>query len=161
MALKIYGLPGSTCTARVLATIFEKNVDDFVIEPVNLATGAHKKPEFLKMQVCMKLSHLAPPFRHTYIRMWFESFRLLIVVFVVIFIKDILSFFCFLISSLARPLWWAWWMSSPLSFLTRECVNPYCSRLDRFQSYRMESWNSLVSTLHSRSSWNYCMFQPS
>ena len=64
MALKIYGLPGSTCTARVLATIFEKNVDDFVIEPVNLATGAHKKPEFLKMQVCMKLSHLAPPFRH-------------------------------------------------------------------------------------------------
>ena len=67
MALKIYGLPGSTCTARVLATIFEKNVDDFVIEPVNLATGAHKKPEFLKMQVCVKLSHLLRVDIHTYV----------------------------------------------------------------------------------------------
>ena len=67
MALKIYGLPGSTCTARVLATIFEKNVDDFVIEPVNLATGAHKKPEFLKMQVCMKAASSVSTYIHMYV----------------------------------------------------------------------------------------------
>ena len=48
-----------------------------------------------------------------------------------------------------------------LSSRVNVSINPFCSRLDRFQSYRMESWNALVSTLHSRPSWNYCMFQPS
>jgi glutathione S-transferase len=34
----------------VLATLFEKHVEDFKIKPVDLATGEHKKPEYLKLQ---------------------------------------------------------------------------------------------------------------
>lgn len=49
MALKIYGVAMSTCTSRVLATAVEKGAD-FEIEPVDLSTGAHKKPEFLALQ---------------------------------------------------------------------------------------------------------------
>lgn len=50
MAPKIYGLPFSTCTARVLTTLFEKGVEDYELINVDLSTGAHKKPEFLKLQ---------------------------------------------------------------------------------------------------------------
>lgn len=44
-------LAGSTCIGRVLASLFEKNVEDFEVKPVDFASGEHKKPEFLKMQV--------------------------------------------------------------------------------------------------------------
>jgi hypothetical protein len=51
MGLTVVGLAGSTCTGRVLATLFEKNVEDFEVKPVDFASGEHKKPEFLKLQV--------------------------------------------------------------------------------------------------------------
>ncbi|KAJ8762239.1 hypothetical protein K2173_007395 [Erythroxylum novogranatense] len=47
--VKVYGTPLSTAAARVLACLFEKDVD-FQLIPVNLAKGEHKKPEFLKIQ---------------------------------------------------------------------------------------------------------------
>eukprot|EP00250_Pteridium_aquilinum_P015003 c22321_g3_i1 orf=154-801(-) len=47
--LKVYGLAMSTCTGRVLATAIEKCAP-FEIEPVDLFSGAHKKPEFLALQ---------------------------------------------------------------------------------------------------------------
>ena len=51
MGLTVVGLAGSTCTGRVLATLFEKNVEDFEVKPVDFAAGEHKKPEYLKLQV--------------------------------------------------------------------------------------------------------------
>ncbi|CAM6107293.1 unnamed protein product [Calypogeia fissa] len=50
MALKVYGMAPSTCTARVLLALFEKHVTDFEIVDVDLGKGEHKKPEFLKIQ---------------------------------------------------------------------------------------------------------------
>jgi len=50
MTIKVYGIPGSTCTGRVLATLYEKDVTDFEIVKVNLQTGDHKKPEYLALQ---------------------------------------------------------------------------------------------------------------
>ncbi|KAJ4980941.1 hypothetical protein NE237_031778 [Protea cynaroides] len=46
MALKLYGIPMSTCTARVLACIYEKNIQ-FQLVPFNLAVGEHKQPSFV------------------------------------------------------------------------------------------------------------------
>ncbi|XP_042505452.1 glutathione S-transferase F13 [Macadamia integrifolia] len=46
MALKLYGVPMSTCTSRVLACLHEKCVN-FELVPVNLAVGEHKQPPFL------------------------------------------------------------------------------------------------------------------
>ncbi|XP_077225497.1 glutathione S-transferase F13-like [Tasmannia lanceolata] len=46
MALKVYGIPMSTCTARVLSSIYEKEAD-FQIVPVNLQAGEHKQPSYL------------------------------------------------------------------------------------------------------------------
>lgn len=51
MGLTVVGLAGSTCTGRVLATLFEKNVEDFEVKPVDFASGEHKKPQHLKLQV--------------------------------------------------------------------------------------------------------------
>ena len=53
MGLTVVGVAGSTCTLRVLATLFEKHVEDFKIKPVDFASGEHKKPEYLKLQVCV------------------------------------------------------------------------------------------------------------
>jgi glutathione S-transferase len=50
MTIKIYGMAFSTCTARVLCTVFEKDVTDYEIVPVNVTAGEHKKPEYLAMQ---------------------------------------------------------------------------------------------------------------
>lgn len=50
MTIKVYGLYGSTCTGRVLTTLFEKDVTDYELIKVDLSTGDHKKPEFLKLQ---------------------------------------------------------------------------------------------------------------
>ena len=52
MGLTIVGVAFSTCTSRVLAALFEKNVEDFQIKPVDFANGEHKKPAHLKLQVC-------------------------------------------------------------------------------------------------------------
>uniref|UniRef100_A0A0C9S5E5 glutathione transferase n=1 Tax=Wollemia nobilis TaxID=56998 RepID=A0A0C9S5E5_9CONI len=46
--VKVYGLPFSTCTARVLACLHEKEVD-YELIPVNLMAGAHKQPPFLAL----------------------------------------------------------------------------------------------------------------
>jgi hypothetical protein len=37
----------------VLAALFEKHVEDFKIKPVDFASREHKKPEYLKLQVCI------------------------------------------------------------------------------------------------------------
>ncbi|KAK6940953.1 Glutathione S-transferase, C-terminal [Dillenia turbinata] len=47
MVLKLYGLPTSPCTTRVLACLHEKGLNyEFV--PVNLLDGEQKKPAFLE-----------------------------------------------------------------------------------------------------------------
>ncbi|KAK9139387.1 hypothetical protein Scep_009068 [Stephania cephalantha] len=46
MALKLYGVGMSTCTARVLACAEEKNAE-YELVPVNLGAGEHKQPSFL------------------------------------------------------------------------------------------------------------------
>ncbi|XP_044493012.1 glutathione S-transferase F13-like [Mangifera indica] len=46
MALKLYGAPMSTCTARVMTCLHEKSVD-FELVPVNLFAAEHKQPPFL------------------------------------------------------------------------------------------------------------------
>jgi len=53
MSITIFGTAGSTCTSRVLTTLFEKQVQDFVLKNVDLAKGEHKKPEYLKLQVSL------------------------------------------------------------------------------------------------------------
>ncbi|CAM6114461.1 unnamed protein product [Calypogeia fissa] len=50
MTLKVYGVAFSTYTGRVLATIFEKDVTDYWLVPVNIMTGEQQKPEFLALQ---------------------------------------------------------------------------------------------------------------
>ncbi|KAI5073615.1 hypothetical protein GOP47_0011628 [Adiantum capillus-veneris] len=47
--LKIHGIAMSTCTGRVMATAFEKDAP-FELQPVDLFSGAHKKPDFLALQ---------------------------------------------------------------------------------------------------------------
>ncbi|KAJ7977535.1 Glutathione S-transferase [Quillaja saponaria] len=46
MAIKLYGLPMSTATTRVLLCLHEKGVD-FELIPVNAFSGEHKQPPFL------------------------------------------------------------------------------------------------------------------
>jgi hypothetical protein len=73
MTIKIYGMPYSTCTARVLATLAEKEVEDYELVPVDLSVGAHKKPEFLKMQVLVPSSgHFALFGRKNYLHSQFQ-----------------------------------------------------------------------------------------
>ena len=40
----------STAVSRVLACLYEKNVD-FQLISINMSKGEHKKPDFLKLQV--------------------------------------------------------------------------------------------------------------
>ncbi|KAF5182235.1 Glutathione s-transferase [Thalictrum thalictroides] len=47
--VKVYGLPLSTCTARVLTCLIEKGVE-YELIPVDLSVGAHKQPAFLAKQ---------------------------------------------------------------------------------------------------------------
>merc|ERR1712100_341721 len=44
--MKLYGVPMSTCTSRVMACLHEKGAD-FELVPVNLGTGEHKQPPYL------------------------------------------------------------------------------------------------------------------
>ncbi|KAG9443756.1 hypothetical protein H6P81_015096 [Aristolochia fimbriata] len=46
MALKLHGIPVSTCTTRVLACAYEKGLEIEIV-PVNLLAGEHKTPDFL------------------------------------------------------------------------------------------------------------------
>ncbi|KAK6940952.1 Glutathione S-transferase, N-terminal [Dillenia turbinata] len=47
MGLKVYGVPMSACTARVLACLHEKGLE-FEFVPVNFFGGEHKQPPFLE-----------------------------------------------------------------------------------------------------------------
>ncbi|RKF53964.1 Glutathione S-transferase hmp2 [Erysiphe neolycopersici] len=48
MVIKIHGLKAATCTQGVLATLEEKGVD-YELVPIDLRTGQHKTPEYLKL----------------------------------------------------------------------------------------------------------------
>jgi glutathione S-transferase len=48
--MKLYGIASSTCTGRVLLSLFEKEVEDFELVIVNVRKGEGKKPEYLKLQ---------------------------------------------------------------------------------------------------------------
>ncbi|KAL2611893.1 hypothetical protein R1flu_023585 [Riccia fluitans] len=50
MTITIHGSPKSTCTGRVLLTLYEKEVQDFELVEIDLSKGEHKSPEFLKHQ---------------------------------------------------------------------------------------------------------------
>lgn len=49
--MKIYGMWYSNATGRLLATLYEKEVD-FELIPVDIMKGEQKKPDYLAMQVC-------------------------------------------------------------------------------------------------------------
>ncbi|GBG73427.1 hypothetical protein CBR_g16143 [Chara braunii] len=49
MTYKVYGLPISTCTRRIL-TVLEEVGADYTLEQLNLAKGEHKQPKFLALQ---------------------------------------------------------------------------------------------------------------
>lgn len=50
-SLKLYGMIGSTNTIRVMVVLNELELDyEFVSVP--LTTGAHKKPDYLAVNVC-------------------------------------------------------------------------------------------------------------
>lgn len=49
MAVKVYGIPRSSCTLRVVAALYEKNVE-FELILVNLQKGEHKQAPFLSLQ---------------------------------------------------------------------------------------------------------------
>lgn len=48
--LKLYGIASSTCTGRVLVTLFEKDVEDFELKVVNVRKGEGKTPEHKSLQ---------------------------------------------------------------------------------------------------------------
>lgn len=48
--LTLYGIASSTCTGRVLVTLFEKEVDDFELKVVNVRKGEGKTPEHKSLQ---------------------------------------------------------------------------------------------------------------
>ncbi|XP_028112988.1 autophagy-related protein 18a-like isoform X4 [Camellia sinensis] len=50
MGMKLYGIPASTCTRRVMACLYEKGVD-FELILVNMGAGEHKQPAFLNKNV--------------------------------------------------------------------------------------------------------------
>jgi hypothetical protein len=56
--MKLYGIASSTCTGRVLLSLFEKEVEDFELVIVNVRKGEGKKPEYLKLQVRISQLHL-------------------------------------------------------------------------------------------------------
>lgn len=55
MTLAVCGIPASTATARVLTTIFEKDVEDYKIETVDITKGAQKEAAYLAIQVGAKV----------------------------------------------------------------------------------------------------------
>ncbi|KAJ0620849.1 putative glutathione transferase [Helianthus annuus] len=52
MAIKLYGIVGSTATLRVKACLAEKEIDyEFV--NINMSNKEHKTPEFLSRNICI------------------------------------------------------------------------------------------------------------
>lgn len=51
--MKLYGVPGSICTTRVLVTAAEKGLDKTQLQhiPVDISAGDQKKPQYLAIQV--------------------------------------------------------------------------------------------------------------
>jgi len=49
MTLKLYGSINSTCTVRVLAILYEKNIP-FELINVDMQTGEHKSPAYFEKQ---------------------------------------------------------------------------------------------------------------
>ncbi|KAL5714128.1 glutathione transferase [Ranunculus cassubicifolius] len=49
MVVKVHGPPYASATRRVVACLIEKEID-YEILPVDMLNGAHKDPQFLKMQ---------------------------------------------------------------------------------------------------------------
>ena len=69
MGVKVYGMPMSTNTVRVLAALNEKGVE-FELVIVDLRTGAHKKPDFLALNVrfpVLPSSSYSPSNRRNYL----------------------------------------------------------------------------------------------
>ncbi|KAL3682899.1 hypothetical protein R1sor_000921 [Riccia sorocarpa] len=58
MTIKLHGSAMSTCTGRVLITLFEKEVEDYELVEVDLSKGEHKSPEFLKHQPFGQIPYL-------------------------------------------------------------------------------------------------------
>lgn len=58
MAIKLYGSLGSDTTQRVLACLYEKEVD-FELVIVDTVTGEHKTPQFLERNVCITINLLS------------------------------------------------------------------------------------------------------
>nr|QCQ05480.1 glutathione S-transferase class phi [Pteris vittata] len=50
MTITVHGQATSSCTSRVLTTLFEKDVSDFQLLHVDLSSGAHKQPDYLALQ---------------------------------------------------------------------------------------------------------------
>ncbi|KAJ7564247.1 hypothetical protein O6H91_02G009300 [Diphasiastrum complanatum] len=48
-AIKVIGIPMSSCTQRVLVVLIEKGAE-YVVQPLDVMKGAHKKPEHLAIQ---------------------------------------------------------------------------------------------------------------
>ena len=48
--IKVHGAPYSTATMRVIATLYEKDLD-FELVPVDMKTGEHKKEPFISLNV--------------------------------------------------------------------------------------------------------------
>lgn len=53
--LTLHGVASSTCTGRVLVTLFEKGVEDFELKVVNVRKGEGKTPEHKSLQVRLYL----------------------------------------------------------------------------------------------------------
>lgn len=56
--MKIHGMWYSNATGRVLATLYEKEIE-FQLVPVNIMKGEQKKHDFLAMQVCHSSMYFA------------------------------------------------------------------------------------------------------
>ena len=56
MGIKVHGTKVSMCTMRVLAALYEKGID-FELVNVDMATGEHKKPPYLSLNVCVSTCH--------------------------------------------------------------------------------------------------------
>ena len=59
MALKIHGMWYSNASGRVLATLYEKEVQ-FELIPVDIMKGEQKAPAYLALQVCWYYSQKRP-----------------------------------------------------------------------------------------------------
>lgn len=50
MAIKLYGVAGSTAALRAMACLAEKDLD-YELVTIDMANKEHKKPEFLSLNV--------------------------------------------------------------------------------------------------------------